>query len=173
MATAAKLLANAEEQRPKVAGLCNGEAFDDMRDVDDLMAGFFEVLTSTGKYYWIPTETIATVEMHRPERPRDLIWRRAAMDVTEGPDGEVFLPVIYVTPGVEVDERTQLGRVTDYVGSEGEPVRGVGQRHLPDRRRGHADPGDPVAGIPRLIGAAETVPHQRDPKKRALHQWHA
>jgi len=128
MATAAKLLADAEEQRPKVAGLCNGEAFDDMRDVDDVMAGFFEVLTSTGKYYWIPTESIATVEMHRPERPRDLIWRRAAMDVSEGPDGEVFLPVIYVTPGVEVDERTQLGRVTDYVGGEGEPVRGVGQR---------------------------------------------
>ena len=50
------------------------------------------------------------------------------MDVNEGPDGEVFLPAIYVTPGVEVDERTQLGRVTDFVGGDGEPVRGVGQR---------------------------------------------
>ena len=127
-AAAAKLLAEAEDQRPKVSGRCNGEAFDDIRDLDDLTAGFFEVLTSTGKYYWIPTERVATVEMHRPERPRDLIWRRAAMDVNEGPDGEVFLPAIYVTPGVEVDERTQLGRVTDFVGGEGEPVRGIGQR---------------------------------------------
>lgn len=128
MATAAKLLEDAEEQRPKVAGLCNGEEFDDMRDVDDMTAGFFEVLTSTGKYYWIPTERIASVEMHRPERPRDLIWRRAAMDVSEGPDGEVFLPVIYVTPDLDVDERTKLGRVTDYAGGDGEPVRGIGQR---------------------------------------------
>ena len=128
IATGAKLLADAEEQRPKVSGTCNGEAFDDIRDLDDLTAGFFEVLTSTGKYYWIPTERVATVEMHRPERPRDLIWRRASMDVNEGPDGEVYLPAIYVTPGVEVDERTQLGRVTDFIGGEGEPVRGVGQR---------------------------------------------
>jgi len=128
VASAAKLLADAEEQRPKVPGRCNGEAFDDIRDLDDLTAGFFEVLTSTGKYYWIPTERIGTIEMHRPERPRDLLWRRASMDVTEGPDGEVFLPATYFTPGVEIDERTQLGRVTDFVGGDAEPTRGVGQR---------------------------------------------
>ena len=127
-AGAARLLAEAEDKRPKAAGTCNGEAFADIRDLDDLTAGFFEVLTSTGKYYWIPTERVATIEFHRPERPRDLIWRRAAMDVSEGPDGEVFLPAIYVTPGVELDERTRLGRVTDFVGGEGEPVRGIGQR---------------------------------------------
>lgn len=128
VAGAAKLLAEAEDQRPKVSGKCNGDAFEDLRDLDDFTAGFFEVLTSTGKYYWIPTERVGTIEMHRPERPRDLIWRRASMDVNDGPDGEVFLPAIYFTPGVEVDERTLLGRVTDFVGGDGEPVRGVGQR---------------------------------------------
>ena len=46
-----------------------------------LTAGSFEVLTTTGKYYWIPTERVATVEFHPPKRPRDLLWRRATMSV--------------------------------------------------------------------------------------------
>src|SRR5262249_47934936 len=48
-AEAAKLLEQAEAQRVHVTGTCNGQAFDDLRDTDDLTACIFEVLTSTGK----------------------------------------------------------------------------------------------------------------------------
>ena len=61
-AKAAQLLAEAEESRPHPTGTCDGKPFDDLRDLDDLVAPVFEVLTSTGKYYWIP--------MERVERPR-------------------------------------------------------------------------------------------------------
>lgn len=127
-ADAARLLDAAEEQRPKVSGVCNGKAFDDLRDLDDTTAGFYEMLTSTGKYYWVPTERVTSLEMHRPQRPRDLIWRRASVEVAEGPDGDVYIPVIYAGAGPEVDERTKLGRVTEFVGGDGSPTRGVGQR---------------------------------------------
>ena len=50
------------------------------------------MLTSTGKYYWIPMERVEMIEFHDPARPRDLLWRRAHMVVRGGPDGEVFLP---------------------------------------------------------------------------------
>src|SRR5207342_2357547 len=58
MAEAAKNAAAAEEARPHTPGFHNDVAFDDMRDADDLLAGTFEVLTTTGKYFWIPTERV-------------------------------------------------------------------------------------------------------------------
>ncbi len=125
---AAAKLAEAEAVRPRVAGRLDGRPFEDMRDIDDLTSAFFEVLTSNGKYYWIPMERVESVEFHAPERARDLIWRRTHMIVAGGPDGEVFLPAIYVPPIPQVDDRVQLGRVTDWIGGDGTPVRGIGQR---------------------------------------------
>ena len=128
LAEAGRLATEAEQARPQVYGTMDGKPFDDMRDVDDLVAGVFEVVTSTGKYYWIPIERVNLVEFRKPERTRDLYWRRALMDVEQGPDGEVYLPVTYSAVGHDVDDRTRLGRVTDWVGEDGEPVRGLGQR---------------------------------------------
>ncbi|HYT92064.1 MAG TPA: type VI secretion system accessory protein TagJ [Gemmataceae bacterium] len=125
---AARLLAQAEEQRPKPAGVCNGQPFDDLRDLDDLTASFFEVLTSTGKYYWIPIERVELLEFRPPERPRDLLWQRAHMVVRGGPDGEVYLPTLYAGTHAEADDQMRLGRRTDWRGAKGEPVRGIGLR---------------------------------------------
>lgn len=127
---AADLLGQAEGQRPKVAGTCDGQPFEDLRDLDDLVGSCLEVLTSTGKYYWIPIERVELIEFHAPEQPRDLLWRRVHMIVSGGPDGEVFLPTLYAGSHAESDDRLRLGRMTDWRGGEGEPVRGVGQRML-------------------------------------------
>ena len=61
-------------------------------------------------------------------RPRDLLWRRAHLIVRGGPDGEVFLPVLYPGAAGEADEQIRLGRSTDWRGGDAVPVRGVGQR---------------------------------------------
>jgi type VI secretion system protein ImpE len=129
-AEAAALLAQAEGQRPHVAGTCGGRSFADLRDLDDLTAPVFEVLTSTGKYYWIPIEQVELVEFRPPARPRDLLWRRARMVVRGGPDGEVFLPAVYAGAGAgaDADDRLRLGRATEWRGGDGAPVRGLGQR---------------------------------------------
>lgn len=127
-AEAAALLAAAEEQRPAVAGTCDGQRFDDLRDMDDLAAGFFEVYTSTGKYYWIPVDRVAEVEFEPPKRPFDLLWRQAHMDVTGGPDGVVYLPVLYPLTSTASEDSVRLGRVTEWMEAEGAPVRGMGQR---------------------------------------------
>jgi type VI secretion system protein ImpE len=117
----------AEAERPRAPGKHGDAAFDDMRDADDLLAGSFEVLTTTGKYFWIPTERVQTLEFHAPKRPRDLLWRRASMSVAQGPDGEVYLPAVYVADD-PVGDALRLGRETDWREAEGAPVRGVGQR---------------------------------------------
>lgn len=128
LAEAAALLAQAEEQRPAVSGTCDGQPFQDFRDLDDLTSGVFEVLTSTGKYFWVPVESVESLEFRAPERPRDLLWRRARMVVSGGPDGEVYLPAVYPLTFKLGDDQLRLGRGTAWRGQEGEPVRGLGLR---------------------------------------------
>lgn len=131
-AQAAKSAMEAEALRPRIAGREGKAAFDDFRDVDDLCGGYFEVLTTTGKYFWIPTERVESVDFHPPKRPRDLCWRRCSMSVSEGPDGDVYVPVTYGSEDPALEEPFRLGRATDWretAGAAGETlVRGVGQR---------------------------------------------
>ncbi len=127
-AEAARLSAEAEAARPRTAGTRDGTPFDDLRDADDLLAGSVEVLTTTGKYFWIPIERVASVSFHPAKRPRDLLWRRASMSVTDGPDGDVYIPATYAPPDGAGDASLLLGRSTDWVGPEAGPVRGLGQR---------------------------------------------
>jgi type VI secretion system protein ImpE len=121
-----------EELRPRAGG-ARGEGavetrFSDFRDIDDLCASHLEVLTTTGKYYWIPTERVASLELHPPRRPRDLAWRRATISVENGPDGDVYLPAIYDALESGLPDELRLGKATDWRDSNGGPVRGVGQR---------------------------------------------
>ncbi len=125
---ASRLLEQAEEQRPALSGVANGRPFSGWRDLDDLTASFLEVLTSNGKYYWIPMERIDSIEFRAPARPRDLLWRRVHMIVQGGPDGEVFLPTLYAGSHAAAEPALRLGRATDWRGGNGEPVRGIGQR---------------------------------------------
>ena len=125
LATAAGAAAAAEGIRPKTGGVTANGVFNDFRDADDMWAGTFEVLTTTGKCFWIPTERIVTLEPHRPMRPRDLFWRRCTMSVRNGPEGEVYLPALYLTPDATCDA-LRLGRLTRW--TESTPVCGMGQR---------------------------------------------
>ena len=126
--TAAHALLAAEAERPAVPGELNdGKGFDDLRDADDLCSGFFEVLTTTGKYYWIPTEQVESVVFYSPVRPRDLFWRRVTMAVRAGPDGDVYVPANYVNDTPNISEALQLGRETDWL-QDGGITRGAGQR---------------------------------------------
>ena len=128
LAEAALLLDQAEDQRPRVSGVCNGQPFQDFRDLDDLTSCILEVLTVKGDYYWVPIAQVESIEFHEPVRPRDLLWRRTHLIVRDGPDGEVFLPVLYPGAAGEADDQIRLGRMTDWRGGDAVPVRGVGQR---------------------------------------------
>ena len=124
---AARHAAAAEELRPRVPGHLGDTKFDDFRDACDLHAGYFEVLTTTGKYFWIPTERVETAEFHAPKRPRDLYWRRATVSVKGGPDGEVYVPALYGSDNLDQEPALRLGRATDWIEKDG-LVQGVGQR---------------------------------------------
>lgn len=129
-AAAGRLAEQAEEARPHPAGIGTAGAFDDLRDGDDLLAPSIEVITTTGKYFWIAPERVESLEFHDIKRPRDLFWRRATIAVEGGPDGDVYVPVLYPPIRTGAPERTdalRLGRATDWhrIGETG-PTRGLG-----------------------------------------------
>jgi len=105
----ATLVAEREAARVPPSGVAR---FDDFRDLDDLSSAHIEVFTSTGKYFWIPISGIESIELRKPESQRDLLWRRALVSVAHGPDGEVFLPSIYVAKTMTAAQR--LGHVTEF-----------------------------------------------------------
>lgn len=122
------ILAEIEDRRAAVAGTCDGEAFGDFRDLDDVCAGVFEVLTSTGKYYWIPVDRVESLVFTPVARPRDLLWRQCQMSVADGPDGVVFIPVIYPATPADAPLSLRLGRETQWAETGDGPVQGLGQR---------------------------------------------
>jgi type VI secretion system protein ImpE len=129
-AEASELLAKAEEARPVVTGTCDGTAFDDLRDLDDVVAPVLEVITANGNYYWVPFETVELLEFHKPERARDLYWRPAHLIVRDGPDGVVYVPALYFGSHTAPDEAIRLGRGTTWLGGETQPYRGQGLREF-------------------------------------------
>ena len=124
-----ELFAAAEATRPHPTGVCNGKPFDEFRDLDDRVAGFLEVVTSHGKYFWVPLTHIVSLEFSPPKVPIDLLYRSAQIQVHNGPEGEVYIPTRYKAPNEEAQaEDLLLGRATDWTGNEGQCVQGRGLR---------------------------------------------
>jgi type VI secretion system protein ImpE len=138
-AEAGRLLATAEAAREPQKGTCDGHRFEALRDLDDLTASVLEVVTSTGKYFWIGLEQIVRLEFAPPKTVRDLIWRQAELEVHKGPEGVVYIPVMYPGSAQHPDGAVRLGRMTVWQESdEAAPVRGQGQRTwlIDDEERG-------------------------------------
>ncbi|MGL5095470.1 MAG: type VI secretion system accessory protein TagJ, partial [Planctomycetia bacterium] len=127
---ARRLLDEAEAARPHPAGTVDGVPFDDLRDLDDYTASFLEVLTTNGKYYWFPFESLKEIEFREPAWPRDLCWRSARVVLKDDAECEVYLPALYVESAGDPDEALRLGRTTDWRGGPDGPIHGVGQRIL-------------------------------------------
>ncbi len=128
---AVRLQQQAVQQRQDVSGVCNGQEFTGLRDLDDRFAGVLEVITSHGKYYWVPWASIRSLEMEAPKVPIDLVYRKTQIDVREGPQGEVYIPTRYLPGKLEQQsDALLLGRATEWVGDEDQFVQGRGLRTL-------------------------------------------
>jgi type VI secretion system protein ImpE len=117
-----------DEAEVQPGGIRDGQPFALLRDADDRTAGVLEVLTSTGKYLWVPFASIASLRPARPERVRDLVWRPAELEVANGPTGIVYLPATYHAAAPTDAQR--MGRDTDWIEQPDGSVTGVGARLL-------------------------------------------
>lgn len=95
-----------------------------LRDLDDITANIFEVLGTNGKYFWVDLAQIVEIELLKPERILDVLWRKANIVLTNGTEGEVYIPAIYPTLD---DHAAALGRKTEWQEITG-LYRGIGLR---------------------------------------------
>jgi type VI secretion system protein ImpE len=128
-AEATAILMRANASAPQLAGTLNGKAFAGLRDYDELFWTVLEVM-SKGIYAWVPLEQVVSVVCVPPRFPRDLLWFPARLELRDGSNGEVFLPVLYPNSHAETDELVQVGQVTDWKMSDDGPTLGVGQHQF-------------------------------------------
>jgi type VI secretion system protein ImpE len=126
-AEAAAQRAAAFEAAPAAAGKLNGEPFAWIADADVRMGPVCEAMLN-GKYYWIPFERLARIEVEAPTDLRDLIWAPARLTFANGGEQVAFLPARY--PGTEAaeDDDLRLARKTEWRDLGADTHVGMGQR---------------------------------------------
>ncbi len=127
VAEAARQTALAEQSRTPRAGTADGVAFDDLRDLDDVLGPVLEAITGDGECAWIPLEQIAAIKFERPGRARDLMWRETSIMLRSGQPLSVFVPMLYAGTYKAAKDVLKMGRATEW--DEADAVaRGIGQR---------------------------------------------
>jgi type VI secretion system protein ImpE len=124
---AAELRGAAFEAAPAVSGSLNGQPFEWIADADVRLGPVCEAILN-GKYYWIPFERLARVEIEAPSDLRDLIWAPARLTFANGGEQVAFLPARY--PGSEgaEDDEIRLCRKTEWRDLGADTHVGMGQR---------------------------------------------
>lgn len=122
-----RILDENDSARQPLRGTCDGSAFEVCIDADDRLRDVCELITATGKYFWLSFREIESLTFEKPQRPSDLIWRRCQIAVRGSIDGEVFIPVRYPGPS-SWGANEQLSRATDWVEWEEGIVTGQGQK---------------------------------------------
>ncbi|MCC5825384.1 type VI secretion system accessory protein TagJ [Alkalimonas sp.] len=105
----------------------NGETVQEIRDLDDSLAGYLELLGTDGKFYLAKFSEIESLELQPVKSIIDMAWRRVNISIVDGPQGEAFLPVCYIASSKEL---SRLGRETDWHEHGDHLVTGLGQKML-------------------------------------------
>lgn len=107
------------------SGTLNGEKFHSIEDIDPRIGSRLEVFIA-GEYVWLPFANIGSLTMGPPKFLRDLLWSSAS--VTGSPAmkdqdmGDVLLPILYPFSSNHERDTVRLGRETDWVLSQEEPL---------------------------------------------------
>jgi type VI secretion system protein ImpE len=122
-------LDEAAEQSVPLRGKLNGEAFDGLRDYDDMLGQMLEVYAG-GRCLWMPLERIRKLEIAEPGNRLDLLWAKAELEDASGTQASVHLPVLYEGSCDHPDELVRLGRSTEWIDCRDVAFRGAGQKIL-------------------------------------------
>lgn len=124
-AEAMSLISAAEDERPEITGHLNEVPFEGLRDADDVLAPVLEVFLGPD-YHWLPFSQVRQLEVAPPQTPRDLLWAACQIVLSDGTIRRGYLPALYPGSHEYSDDQVRLGRLTEWTGEEGAPVRGVG-----------------------------------------------
>ncbi|MBX2807118.1 MAG: hypothetical protein KTR20_00670 [Cellvibrionaceae bacterium] len=94
----------------------NGSLTQGLRDLDDTTANLLEVLATNGKYFWIDYSQVVELNIEKPTRVHNVLWRKASIVLTNGTEGEVYLPSTYIG---SCDDESRLGKKTQWQATAG------------------------------------------------------
>lgn len=121
------MLDSVEENRPAFPCTVNGENFSDFRDYNELTMCVFEVIIKDS-YVWLPFEQVVKIEFLERKSLRDIYWPQAKVEMTNGTNGEMFFPSLYVNTWKSDDDKLRLGRSVDWRDLGDEIYAGEGAR---------------------------------------------
>ncbi len=124
---ARQLREQALEQAPTTAGTADGQAFSWIADADTRLGPTIEAVIN-GRYYWLPWNRLAKVEIDPPEDLRDAVWMPAHFEFTNGGDVVGLLPTRYPDTDLAAGDLLALARRTDWRETAPGVFVGLGQR---------------------------------------------
>jgi type VI secretion system protein ImpE len=124
---ARQLRAQALEQAPASAGSANGQPFAWIADADARLGPMLEAVIN-GKYYWVPWNRLAKVEIEPPEDLRDAVWMPAQFEFANGGTVVGLIPTRYPDTDLAAGDALALSRRTDWRERAPGDFVGLGQR---------------------------------------------
>lgn len=127
VAAARHLREQALEQAPASVGTLDGQAFAWIADADTRLGPTIEAVIN-GRYYWLPWNRLAKVDIDPPEDLRDRIWMPAHFEFTNGGDVVGLIPTRYPDTDLAAGDMLALSRRTDWRETDPGVFVGLGQR---------------------------------------------
>ena len=126
---AAAARASAFESAPAVSGSIDGNRFAWIADGDGRLGPLLEAVV-TGRYYWIPFDRIARIEIDAPVDLRDAVWMPASFTWTNGGATVGLIPTRYTDTIARNNPALSLARRTEWIDGADGAAHGLGQRML-------------------------------------------
>lgn len=124
---ARQLREQAMEQAPTSAGQIDGQAFEWIADADTRLGPMIEAVIN-GKYYWLPWNRLAQVDIDPPQDLRDAVWMPAHFHFTNGGEVVGLIPTRYPDTDLAAGDVLALARRTDWREETPGVFTGLGQR---------------------------------------------
>lgn len=101
------LLVQVREAAAARSGQLNTHPFEWICDGDARLGPCLEVVVQ-GRYFWLPWESVKSLEMRPPTEIRDRLWQHALLQVTDEGPIEVFINARYPAPGNDAEAMARL-----------------------------------------------------------------
>ena len=124
---ARNLMDQALEAAPAVPGTINEHKFEWLADADSRLGPVLEAIVD-GKYYWVPLNRIARIDITRPSDLRDLVWISASFTWSNGGEAVGLIPVRYAGSEKSAESAVRLARRSDWEDAGEGFFLGKGQR---------------------------------------------
>lgn len=128
-AEAASLRERAFEAAGASSGTVDGQRFEWIADADMRLGPVCEAVIN-GRYYWVPFERLAKVDLEAPEDLRDVVWTPAHFQFSNGGESVGLIPTRYVGSESAGDGQLRLARKTTWNEVAPDVFTGQGQRQF-------------------------------------------